>query len=47
MFSTGRDIFRAKEEFIPSDQIAEPINVLNLIALIIAIIFCLFLLRII
>ena len=44
MFSTGRDIFWAKEEFIPSDQIAEPINVLNLIALIIVIIFCLFLL---
>ena len=43
MFSTERDIFWAKEEFIPSDQIAEPINVLNLIALIIVIIFCLFL----
>jgi len=40
-------VFSPEKEFIPSDQITEPINVLNLIALIIAIIFCLFLLRII
>ncbi len=38
--------FSVEEEPIPSDQIAEPINVLNLIAVILAMIFCLFLFRI-
>jgi hypothetical protein len=41
------DIFSAKEEFNPSDQIAEPPYFWNLIALIVTIIFCLFLFRII
>ena len=36
----------AKEEVIRSNQIAEPIYVLNLIALIFTVIFCLFLFRI-
>jgi hypothetical protein len=40
-------VFSAEKESIPSYQIAEPIYVLNLIALIIAIIFCFFLFRII
>jgi len=40
-------VFSAEKEFIPSDQIGEPINVMNLIALIIAIIFCVVLFRII
>jgi len=40
-------LFLAEKGLIPSGQIAEPINVLNLIFLIIAMIFCLFLLRII
>jgi hypothetical protein len=43
MFSTERDIFEAKGEFIPSDHIAELINVLNLIALITVVAFCFFL----
>jgi hypothetical protein len=42
-----KDIFWDKEEFIPSDQIGESSYVWNLIALIIAIIFLLFLFRII
>jgi hypothetical protein len=37
-----RYVFSAKEEATPSDQIAEPTYVWNLIALIIAIMFCLF-----
>jgi hypothetical protein len=40
-----KDIFWAKEEFIPYDQIAEPTYIWSLIALVIAIIFCLFLFR--
>jgi len=40
-------LFSAEKEFIPSDQIAEPTYIWNLIALIIAIIFCFFLFRII
>ena len=40
-------VFSAEKESITSYQIAEPIYVLNLIALIIAIIFCFFLFRII
>jgi len=47
MFSMEQDIFSVKEEFIPSDQIAEPSYFWCLIALIIATIFCLFLFRII
>jgi ABC-type amino acid transport system permease subunit len=47
MFSMEKDIFLNKEEFIPSDRIAGSSYVLNLIALIIAIIFCLFLFQII
>jgi hypothetical protein len=43
----GKDIVSAKEEFNLSDQIAEPLYFWNLIALIIGIIFCLFLFRII
>jgi hypothetical protein len=42
-----KDIFLAGEEFIPSDRITEPLYVWNLIALIIAIIFCFFSFRII
>jgi hypothetical protein len=42
-----KGIFSDKAEFIPSDPIAEASYVLNLIALIITIIFCLFLFRII
>jgi hypothetical protein len=37
-----RYVFSAKEEATPSDQIAEPTYVWNLIAVIIAIMFCLF-----
>ena len=40
-------VFLAEKESIPSYQIAEPIYILDLIALIIAIIFCFFLFRII
>jgi hypothetical protein len=47
MFPMEKDIFSAKEEFIPFDQIAEPSYIWSLIALIIAIIFCFFLFRII
>ncbi len=47
MLTVRKDIFLAKDEYIPSSQMAGPIYVLNLIALIIAIIFCLFLCRII
>jgi len=43
MFSTERDILGAKGELMPSDQIAELINVLNLIALITVVGFCFFL----
>jgi len=42
-----KEIFSAKEEFIPPEQIAEPTYIWNLIALIIAIIFCSFLFRVI
>jgi ABC-type amino acid transport system permease subunit len=47
MVSMEKDVFSNKEEFISSEQIAESSYVLNLIALIIAIIFCFFLFRII
>ena len=47
IFTMEKDIFSAKEEFIPSDRIAEPLYVWNLIALIITIIFCFFSFRII
>jgi hypothetical protein len=46
MFSTERDIFLAKEEFIPSEEIGEPINVLNSTAVIITLVLCLLLFRI-
>ena len=46
-YGMQKDIFPAKEKFIPSDQITEPVYVLNLIALIIAVMFCFFLFRII
>jgi len=46
MFTMDKNILPANED-ITSAQIAGPICVLNLIALIIAIIFCLFLFRII
>ena len=38
-----KNMVLAKEEFIPSDRVAEPSYVWDLIALIVAIIFCLFL----
>jgi len=40
-----KDIFSIKQEFIPSGQITEPTYVWNLIALIIVIRFCFFLLQ--
>jgi hypothetical protein len=40
--SMEKYVFSAKEEATPSDQIAEPTYVWNLVALMIAIIFCLF-----
>jgi len=45
--SMGKYLFPAEKELLPSDQIAEPINVLNLSALIIAMIFCIILFQII
>jgi hypothetical protein len=43
MFSMEKDIFLGKEQFIPFDEIDEPSYVCGLLALIIPIIFCLFL----
>ncbi len=46
MEEVERDAFSTQDEFSRFEQIAYPINVLNLIALIIAIIFCIILFRI-
>jgi len=47
IFLMEKDVLKAEEEFFRFEQIAEPIYLWNLIALIIAAVFCTFLFRII